>query len=63
MEETITDEDGKQVKTFTDSQGRIVLKRQIGQGDYIDTYYVYNDLGDLRFVLSPSYQEEADMEK
>lgn len=63
MEETITDEDGKQVKTFTDRQGQIVLKRQIGQGDYIDTYYVYNDLGDLRFVLSPSYQEEADMEK
>ncbi len=63
MAETITDEDGKQVKTFTDSQGRKVLERQIGQGDSLDTYYIYNDLGELRFVLSPSYQEDADLEK
>ena len=28
-----------------------------------DTYYIYDDLGLLRFVLSPSYQEEANLEK
>ena len=32
-------------------------------GDSNDTYYIYDDLGLLRFVLSPSYQEEANLEK
>lgn len=31
--------------------------------DSNDTYYIYDDLGLLRFVLSPSYQEEANLEK
>ncbi|MDE6522562.1 MAG: hypothetical protein K2L17_07080 [Muribaculaceae bacterium] len=26
-----------------------------------DTYFVYNDLGQLRYVLNPSYQENADL--
>ncbi len=63
LEKTITDEDGKQVKTFIDKQGRKILERQIEQGGFLDTYYVYNDLGELRFVLSPSYQEDASLEK
>ena len=32
-------------------------------GDSNDTSYIYDDLGLLRFVLSPSYQEEANLEK
>ncbi len=28
-------------------------------GDSIDTYFVYNDLGQLRFVLSPEYQNNG----
>ena len=32
-------------------------------GDSNDTYYIYDDLGLLLFVLSPSYQEEANLEK
>ena len=52
---------------FTDKQGRIVLKRSYGDSDINedgvitsteqnvkhDTYYVYNDYGNLSFVISP----------
>jgi RHS repeat-associated protein len=45
-----TDEDGKTVEEFTDKQGRKVLSRVAGGND---TYYVYDDLDNLRYVLPP----------
>jgi len=45
-----TDEDGKTVEEFTDMQGRKVLNRVAGNHD---TYYVYDDLDNLRYVLPP----------
>ena len=54
--EKTTDEDGKSVTVFTDKRGRKVLERQ-GTGN--NTYYVYDDLDQLRFVLSPQYQESG----
>ncbi len=45
-----TDEDGKTAIEYTDKQGRIVLNRVAGN---YDTYYVYDDLGNLRYVLPP----------
>jgi RHS repeat-associated protein len=45
-----TDEDGKTVEEFTDKQGHKVLSRVAGDHD---TYYVYDDLGNLRYVLPP----------
>ena len=54
------DEDGNTLQVFTDVVGRKVLERR---ADSNDTYYIYDDLGLLRFVLSPSYQEEANLEK
>lgn len=48
------DEDGKSVTVFTNLMGAKVLKRQvISYGVFADTYYVYDDLGQLRFVLPP----------
>lgn len=55
MEQT-TDEDGKSLSVFTDKQGRKVLERR---GTNNDTYFVYDDLNQLRFVLSPEYQHSG----
>ena len=49
-----TDEDGASSLVFTDKWGREVLHRRvISSGQYADTYYVYDDLGLLRYVLTP----------
>ncbi|MDR1003802.1 MAG: DUF6443 domain-containing protein [Prevotellaceae bacterium] len=52
-----TDEDGNVSYTFTDKLGRTVLTRQMNGGTPHDTYYVYDDYGNLRFVLPPMYQD------
>ena len=54
--ETVTDEDGQSLTTFTGKRGRKVLERR---GISNDTYFVYDDLDRLRFVLSPQYQESG----
>ena len=49
-----TDEDGAVSLAFTDKWGRTLLERRvISGGTYADTYYVYDDLGLLRYVLTP----------
>ena len=53
--ETTKDPDGKTVVTFKDLFGNVVLQRVAGN---LDTYYVYDDLGRLRFVLPPAYQDK-----
>lgn len=58
-----TDEDGNVSYTFTDKQGHMVLTRQMKGSEAHDTYYVYDDKGNLRFVLQPMYQTTADLEK
>src|SRR5574344_123346 len=49
------DADNKGVTIFTDLQGKKILERT----DAGDTYYVYNSLGQLRFVLTPAYNEKT----
>ena len=44
---TSTDEDGKTVTEYTDKLGRKILIRANGN---CDTYYVYDDLNNLRYV-------------
>ena len=44
------DEDGKSKTTYTDADGTIVMERQ---GTNTDTYYVYNNVGRLSYVLPP----------
>lgn len=48
-----TDEDGYCNLTFTDVFGKVVLTRRIADGDFLDTYYVYDARGNLRYVLPP----------
>ncbi|MBL7833260.1 MAG: hypothetical protein JNK18_04870 [Cyclobacteriaceae bacterium] len=52
--------DGNHTLTFTDGSGNTVLVRQqlaaTVEGvytDYLETYYVYNDLGQVNFIISP----------
>lgn len=40
-------------ETFKDKQGRLVLKRAYNNGLPHDTYYVYDDYGNLSYVLPP----------
>ncbi|MDR1764311.1 MAG: RHS repeat-associated core domain-containing protein [Dysgonamonadaceae bacterium] len=49
----ITDEDGNISFEFKDKLDKIVLQRQINNGVNNDTYYVYDDFGNLRYVLPP----------
>ncbi len=53
LAEKTIDADGHNLTIYTDKEGRKVLERRNGN---VDTYYVYNDMGQLRFVLSPQYQ-------
>jgi RHS repeat-associated protein len=49
-----TDEEGNVSYEFRDKLGRIVLQRQTtGRNTKVDTYYIYDDFGNLRFVLPP----------
>ncbi|TGX81885.1 hypothetical protein E5358_09115, partial [Palleniella muris] len=50
-----TDADGHTVEVFSDFEGRKILERRNGDND---TYFVYNVLGQLRYVLTPQYQAE-----
>lgn len=54
------DEDGHTLEIYKDFMGHTVLERRNGDND---TYYVYNDIGQLRYVLSPSYQEAGYKDK
>ena len=56
----VTDEDGKTKQTFSDLFGNKVLERRDVDND---TYYVYDNIGHLRYMLSPSYQECSDLQK
>ena len=49
-----TDEDGHQTLLFVDNNERTVLKRQIGEDGYHDTYSVYDNYDRLCCVLPPA---------
>jgi RHS repeat-associated protein len=58
-----TDVAGNVCYIFTDMQKHKVLERRMDGNMAHDTYYVYDQRGDLRFVLQPMYQNDADLEK
>jgi len=54
LAERVTDEDGREVITFTDALDRKVLERRpVGDGIYADTYFVYDIYDNLTAVLPP----------
>ncbi|MBB4808298.1 RHS repeat-associated protein [Chryseobacterium defluvii] len=51
---TVTDEDGNKTIEFKNSQGQVILVRKlINETEKADIYYVYNEYGQLAFVLPP----------
>jgi len=55
-DENWTSADGKAgtVEEYTDKSGRLVLKRTFNSGSSVySTYYVYDDMGNLSYVLPP----------
>ncbi|WP_366125142.1 DUF6443 domain-containing protein, partial [uncultured Winogradskyella sp.] len=45
---------------FTNKQGQVVLKRTYNNEAAHDTYYVYDDYGNLSFVLAPKAEAHTD---
>ena len=56
---TSTDADGKTAECFTDMLGNTILQRVRMTTGNLDTYFVYDEIGQLRFVLSPTYQKNG----
>ncbi|WP_345030577.1 DUF6443 domain-containing protein, partial [Ravibacter arvi] len=61
------DENQNRTREYKDKQGLVVLRRAYVDKDNnnsnLDTYYVYDDLDRIRFVLQPSYQDNASAER
>lgn len=55
----VKDENGNTSYEFRNKLDQIILIRQINEGRHYDTYYVYNDYGNLSFVLPPRVQDEG----
>lgn len=47
------DEGTTETLTFTDFFGHVILKRQILNGNNLDTYYIYNAAGMISYVVPP----------
>ena len=59
----VTDEDGHVRYTFTDKLGKVLLERRIDGDNALDAYYLYNDYGNLLYVLQPAYQDSGDLSR
>ncbi|SFN28224.1 RHS repeat-associated core domain-containing protein [Chryseobacterium oleae] len=53
MKSTVTNGDGNTTTEFKNSDGNIILVRKNDGTQNIDTYYAYNDFGQLAFVIPP----------
>jgi len=59
----ITDENGNNTKEYKDKEGHVVLKKSYNGTDSLQTYYVYDDLGLLRYILPPKVIESLGITK
>jgi len=55
-----TDDHNKTTQEFKDKNGRTVLKRRFNMQQVLDTYYVYDDIGNLCYVLPPKGNDAFD---
>ena len=59
-----TDEAGNHMREYTKKTGQVILKRvqhtgtALGHADWLNTYYIYDGFGNLRFVLPPKAVEQ-----
>ena len=54
FKKTVSDEDGNQTIEFTNGKGEMILSRKkMGVSEYADTYYVYNEYGQLAYIIPP----------
>ena len=57
---TITDEQGNKTIEYTDKDGRLVQReQQLDANTYAKTAYIYNDNGQLAFIVQPEQYENA----
>lgn len=53
---TVTiDEDGNEMAEFSDKRGRVLMKESYTGGEWAQTYYIYDDSDNLRYVLPPEF--------
>ncbi len=57
----ITDEQGNVTNEFTDLLGQVICRQVISGAGTLTTNYVFDDLGLLRAVLQPNYQDVASL--
>ncbi len=50
----ITDQNNERAREYKDKEGRVILKRVKSDGnEWLNTYYVYDGIGNLAYVLPP----------
>ncbi len=57
-----TDEDGNQTREYKDKLGRVVCKASYDGSNWLETHYVYDNLGLLRCVVPPKASGPGDTE-
>lgn len=57
--DTLTDEDGYKTIIYTDIDKKVILKMNQDASGYLSTYYVYDDLNNLRYVLPPGFTSSS----
>ncbi|MDE7443700.1 MAG: hypothetical protein K2M65_06035, partial [Muribaculaceae bacterium] len=58
--EKITDEDEHETYLFKNYNDSILLERKVVNGEYLDTYRVYDMLGNVRYILPPLASDMLD---
>ena len=57
------DEDGVTLQTYTDMRGLKVLERRGKKGSWLDTRYIYNDYGELCYILPPAVSANKSLKR